>query len=553
VKKLSIVKTFIKEIYKDFSLKLIAVFLLGIANSFLQGVGIVMIIPLLEAYRGDKSNKFTQILTELGWNGDLETLLLFYLLILVFYGILKSLYTLLSQSVVSQFTNDYSIKAIKTVFNASWMFYLKISPSQLINLFKTESRSIKILSNQSFRWLQTICLIFIQLTFALWISVKLTLITLFVLVLLYLLQKVVFKTNYKLGEGRVQLSEKIQRFFNESFGAIKLLKLHNMESKRVEEYTHHIQGMYDNEMNKARVDAFSDLLYICSGALVLIGVIYTSLTFNWLDVSGLLVLLVLLSRLIAQSQSIVKITLSISNSLPSFQRFSDILNQAKKFQVAQINRKKNLGSISTLSFDQVSFSYGEKNVLDQKSFTLEKGKMYLLFGPSGKGKTTTLDVLSGLISPQEGRILIDGKEASIEDRILVQKGFSYVLQETILFEGSIRDNITFFQDYPEERLNEVIKQVGLFPLINSLDEGFNTFIREGGSRLSGGEKQRIALARSLIIDSKVLLLDEITSSLDRKNEQLILALLQELKKDRIIIFVSHKENMKDLVDEIISF
>lgn len=553
MKKLSIVKTFIKEIYKDFSLKLIAVFLLGIANSFLQGVGIVMIIPLLEAYRGDKSNKFTQILTELGWNGDLETLLLFYLLILVFYGILKSLYTLLSQSVVSQFTNDYSIKAIKTVFNASWMFYLKISPSQLINLFKTESRSIKILSNQSFRWLQTICLIFIQLTFALWISVKLTLITLFVLVLLYLLQKVVFKTNYKLGEGRVQLSEKIQRFFNESFGAIKLLKLHNMESKRVEEYTHHIQGMYDNEMNKARVDAFSDLLYICSGALVLIGVIYTSLTFNWLDVSGLLVLLVLLSRLIAQSQSIVKITLSISNSLPSFQRFSDILNQAKKFQVAQINRKKNLGSISTLSFDQVSFSYGEKNVLDQKSFTLEKGKMYLLFGPSGKGKTTTLDVLSGLISPQEGRILIDGKEASIEDRILVQKGFSYVLQETILFEGSIRDNITFFQDYPEERLNEVIKQVGLFPLINSLDEGFNTFIREGGSRLSGGEKQRIALARSLIIDSKVLLLDEITSSLDRKNEQLILALLQELKKDRIIIFVSHKENMKDLVDEIISF
>jgi ABC-type multidrug transport system fused ATPase/permease subunit len=553
VKKLSIVKTFIKEIYKDFSLKLIVVFLLGIANSFLQGVGIVMIIPLLEAYRGDKSNKFTQILTELGWNGDLETLLLFYLLILVFYGILKSLYTLLSQSVVSQFTNDYSIKAIKTVFNASWMFYLKISPSQLINLFKTESRSIKILSNQSFRWLQTICLIFIQLTFALWISVKLTLITLFVLVLLYLLQKVVFKTNYKLGEGRVQLSEKIQRFFNESFGAIKLLKLHNMESKRVEEYTHHIQGMYDNEMNKARVDAFSDLLYICSGALVLIGVIYTSLTFNWLDVSGLLVLLVLLSRLIAQSQSIVKITLSISNSLPSFQRFSDILNQAKKFQVAQINRKKNLGSISTLSFDQVSFSYGEKNVLDQKSFTLEKGKMYLLFGPSGKGKTTTLDVLSGLISPQEGRILIDGKEASIEDRILVQKGFSYVLQETILFEGSIRDNITFFQDYPEERLNEVIKQVGLFPLINSLDEGFNTFIREGGSRLSGGEKQRIALARSLIIDSKVLLLDEITSSLDRKNEQLILALLQELKKDRIIIFVSHKENMKDLVDEIISF
>lgn len=183
---------------------------------------------------------------------------------------------------------------------------------------------------------------------------------------------------------------------------------------------------------------------------------------------------------------------------------------------------------SHLKFENVSFNYGETQILDQINLTLEKGKKYLVVGPSGGGKSTLLRLLRKYHTPQSGRILMD--ECALDDLTTdsYYKHIANVEQHVFLFEDTLRQNLCLYKDYSDIEIQHAISRSGLSGLIQNLPQGLDTMIYDNGKNLSGGEKSRIAIARGLLQNANILLLDEAFSSLDdkvaREIEQTLLSL-----------------------------
>lgn len=202
---------------------------------------------------------------------------------------------------------------------------------------------------------------------------------------------------------------------------------------------------------------------------------------------------------------------------------------SRKFEFKQQLEVKNLG-----------FAYpDEQLLLDNVNFTLEPGKKYLLRGISGSGKTTLINILSGLISDYQGEILLDQIPLSELEPDSILSAVAELEQDVFLFEDTLLNNITLYQDKEAAKLKSVIHKSGLEQLIQKLPQGLDTQLEENGKNLSGGERQRISIARTLYKDSKVILADEPTSSLDPETGALIESTLLNLPQT--VISISHRD------------
>ena len=200
----------------------------------------------------------------------------------------------------------------------------------------------------------------------------------------------------------------------------------------------------------------------------------------------------------------------------------------------------------TIEFNNLSFSYAntDKKVLDEINFVINKGDIIKINGESGKGKSTIVHLLIGLLNPTGGNITIDSKDIS-EFSSSWKKIIGYVPQSIYLIDDTIERNIAFGVkdiDISSERLNKVIKEAQLDKFIQSLSDGLKTNVGEKGTRISGGQLQRIGIARALYNNPQVIIFDEATNSLDKKNEDEIINIIMSLK-DITIIFISHNKDL----------
>ena len=204
-----------------------------------------------------------------------------------------------------------------------------------------------------------------------------------------------------------------------------------------------------------------------------------------------------------------------------------------------------LGEVETLAFNQVSFQHitAKQKAIDNISFTVNRGETVAFVGPSGSGKTTLMKLLVGLYRPQEGKILYNGldeNEINFED---LRKQIGFVTQDTQLFSGTIKDNLMFVNpDANDEDLQQALEKASCHTLLKRADNGINSVIGEGGLKLSGGEKQRISIARALLRKPRVLLFDEATSALDSITEEEITETIRDIskRKEQITLLIAHR-------------
>lgn len=202
--------------------------------------------------------------------------------------------------------------------------------------------------------------------------------------------------------------------------------------------------------------------------------------------------------------------------------------------------------------ENVTFAYGENVILDQYSLKLEPGKITGIHGTSGSGKSTLLKLLMRFWDVQSGTILVDGEDVRTIPTPCLRKLESYVTQETHLFHDSIANNIAIAKPdgATREEIVEAAKKASIHEFIMKLPKGYDTEVGELGDTLSGGEKQRIGIARAFLHESELMLLDEPTSNLDSLNEGIILKSLKESAKKKTVVLVSHRKSTMNIVDRV---
>ncbi|MET7366491.1 ABC transporter ATP-binding protein [Streptomyces sp. NPDC005566] len=279
--------------------------------------------------------------------------------------------------------------------------------------------------------------------------------------------------------------------------------------------------------------AYHGWLPITAGDVVMLSAFFTTLT-------GSMSTLLSLAPVISKGLESVR-------SAGEVLQAPDLENNAGKDLVDRVDGR--------IDFEQVGFGYEGSGGAAVEDFTLSArpGETVALVGASGAGKSTVLNLLIGFIRPTSGRILLDGTDMATLDLRSYRQFLSVVPQESILFEGTIRDNVTYGMGETDERaVRRALADANALEFVEELPDGIHTVVGERGARLSGGQKQRLAIARALIRDPRVLILDEATSALDTRSEALVQEALARLVHGRTVFVVAHRLSTIQAADRIVA-
>lgn len=251
--------------------------------------------------------------------------------------------------------------------------------------------------------------------------------------------------------------------------------------------------------------------------------------------------------------------LMLAGAAPIFARGADAIRSIGEVlqcpDLEQNEGKKTVAGVSgAFRFESVRFHYDgvEEHAVADFSLEVAPGETVALVGPSGAGKSTILNLIIGFVRPTAGRILLDGEDMAVLDLRSYRQFISVVPQESILFDGTIRENVTYgMKDVPTGVVEQALRDANAWEFVAQLPEGVETAVGERGARLSGGQKQRLAIARALIRNPRVLVLDEATSALDTESEALIQEALERLMKGRTTFVVAHRLSTVRRADRIV--
>lgn len=232
----------------------------------------------------------------------------------------------------------------------------------------------------------------------------------------------------------------------------------------------------------------------------------------------------------------------LQKTIGASERINEILGEVSETQVADENLHEPIAG--NVEFKDIHFAYPARKdiqLFQGLSFDVKAGQKIALVGPSGSGKSTIVKLLSGLYPFESGSILIDGKDIRSYNITALRKNFGSVPQDTILFGGTIKENIAYGKhNASDAEIMEAARKANSLNFINTFPEKLDTVVGERGVKLSGGQKQRIAIARAILRDPKILILDEATSALDSESEKLVKDALNELMKNRTTFIIAHR-------------
>ena len=231
----------------------------------------------------------------------------------------------------------------------------------------------------------------------------------------------------------------------------------------------------------------------------------------------------------------------------------DLISFRKNSPITKIAKEKKLPFNSSLELKGVDFAYGKKQIFKNLNVKFNKGEIVGVLGESGTGKSTLINLISGLLVPNKGNILVDNKDISL-NLFNWRSNISYIPQNIYLIDDTLKNNVAFFEtsEINDVKYKKAINDAQIGNFVNSLTNKDFEIIGERGVKISGGQMQRIALARALYKQSDIFILDEATNALDEMNEEKILDILSKLKKDKLIIIISHNKKTLKICDKIFS-
>ncbi len=323
---------------------------------------------------------------------------------------------------------------------------------------------------------------------------------------------------------------------------VKSLGLTDQEVQRLNKNTYKILGLELTKVKRIRSISFIQGTFVNTLRQVILFVLMWLIFGRVMDASQLVTMQIFSFFVFGPLQEIGNIILSYREAEASLNNFHNLMQKAPEPQPAS---PKHLGEIESLEFQQVSFKHqtASQKAIENISFSVKTGETLAFVGPSGSGKTTLMKLLVGLYRPQEGKILYNGLDENSINFEDLRNQIGFVTQDTQLFSGTIKENLLFVNpSATEEALNDVLQKASCQKLLSRAEKGLDTMIGEGGLKLSGGEKQRLSIARALLRQPRLLIFDEATSSLDSITEEDITNTIKEISSQRnqISILIAHR-------------
>jgi len=382
--------------------------------------------------------------------------------------------------------------------------------------------------------------------------------TLVTLILLPIMAAGIYLAGKKIKQATAEAQERlggVGSVLEETLGGIRVIRLFGMEQPQADKFevenTSNAEANLQAEKVRALMVPLIELISIVGfGLAILVGA--REVLMGRLQLEQLVNLLVFVQLIGTNSTALFRLNSTLQQGSAAADRLFSVLDTERDEQdepgAEDADRLE-----GEITFDDVSFTYdGAESVLKHVSFTIRPGESVALVGPSGAGKTTVANLIPRLYEPQAGRILIDGVDIRRYTLASLRRQIALVPQETLLFSGTIRDNILFGNPEAEaEQIQKAAEAAYADEFIARLPDGYDTVVGERGVKLSGGQRQRIAIARALLRDPRILILDEATSSLDSESEALVQAALKNLLQNRTALVIAHRLSTVRDADRII--
>ncbi len=373
---------------------------------------------------------------------------------------------------------------------------------------------------------------------------QLALVSLFVAPLFWFLARHFSRKIKRAAREERRRSGSISAVAEESLSNAALVQAYNRKEDEVARFHRENEGSFFAQMAATRLSAlFSPLVNLVelSGLLVVVVFGAYQLSQGRLTIGGLLVFMVLLTRLYSPIRGLSSLLNSFYAASAGAERIIEFLDEKPSVEEASWARPLR-DARGLVKFDAVSFTYPEAHrpALEDVSFSVKPGETLALVGASGAGKSTAAKLLLRFYDPDAGTIRLDGHDLHDLTLHSLRENVSVVMQETLIFDGTVRQNIAYGKPgATEEEIVAAAKSADAHEFIEALPGGYDTLVGQKGRRLSGGQRQRIAIARAMIRDAPVLLLDEPTTGLDAASSEKVMEPLRRLMSGRATIVISH--------------
>ncbi|MCE7213528.1 ATP-binding cassette domain-containing protein [Campylobacter coli] len=525
-----------------FSLLLFSVFI-----SFIESFAISLVMPfitLASDFSYFDRNKYLMQLKDYLALPVFEIIVYFGVVLIVFY-VLRALLNSYYFHLLARFSKGryhaIAYKVFAKFLNTDYENFTQKNQSEILKSITGEVYNLSTMISSFLLMMSEIFVVLLLYTLMLLVNYKITLfLSLFMIINAFILIKVLSPIVKKAGLKREEAMKNFFEILNTNLNNFKLIKLKTKEDGVLNLFKTQSEIFAKANITNESVSAMPRIYLEGVGFCVLVFIVVFLVFKNQSDISGILatisIFVLALYRLMPSANRII----TSYHDLLYYRSSLDIIYQILKQKEESLGEEK-IDFDKELRLENLSFGYKDKkNLFTCLNLSIKKGEKIAFIGESGCGKSTLVDIIIGLLSPREGRVLVDKNELNMKNVKNYRQKIGYIPQNIYLFNDSIAKNISFGDEVDEEKLQRVIKQANLEHFVKNLPQGVQTKVGDGGSNLSGGQKQRIAIARALYLDPEILVLDEATSALDTESEARIMDEIYKISKDKTMIIIAHR-------------
>lgn len=534
---------------------------LALVSSLSEGIALFFLVPLIQSLdpasgplRGPLAWA-PNLLERIGVGLHLGSVLSIFLIVAAARSVLTRRSALYLTTLRLNFLRDTRVKLYSAIAHANWSFLRQRRPADLLAALTAETDRLDTAVFFALQMPGRIFIVAAHMAVASLIAPALTLSALAMGILLAWLAGGRLTESLRLGEALTPAYQEYQYLVSEFLSGLKIAKSYVAEDYYVSSFAAAVDKIRDNFVAFAKSQGDAEVMQEIAGACSVALFLGVSAGVLRMPAAQILVLALIFYRLLPLIRSLQQAAQELLHVAPAAETILDLTKEcAAAREIWSNDLRPAFEMKKEIRLDHVSFRHVKNapQALSDVSLCLPNGTLTVLTGPSGAGKSTLLDLLAGLLLAKRGQIWIDHRELTGDILPVWRRSVAYVLQEPFLFHSSIRSNLIVAKpDANDAELREALHLAGAARFVDALPEGVETIVGDRGARFSGGERQRLALARALLRRPSLLILDEPTSSLDAMNEKMVIEGVEALRGRLTMILVTHRPERITAADQVL--